>query len=597
MVRPQAWAVVDWPLDNREHQVIAFDQPGGPRVAMPAGDGPPPVRDDDLVRNVLPAMANLLRELKGRMISHRAIRVSNLFYADESRSSIVLGECVSEPAGYSQPMIYETVESGMATPAGRGAGYPSDDVYAMGVLLLSLLGGAEPSAGMSDEEIINSKIRLGSYVTLVRDLRLSISMLEPLRGMLCDSPPHRWSADDLTMWAGGQRQTTKPHSAPRKMSRPYEFNGQEYWHASTLAHAMACHWDAAVESHPAKPLIAWLRKAYGDSAVRNAIADKVQFVVASANKGPDAGHRVLGSLLTVLDPAAPIRFRGLAVQPEALGQVLAIELRNQAVIEDFTAAIRARMPNIWLEMQPVSKPEFVPIKKAVELTQFFLSQDGWGYGLERCLYELNPGWPCQSPLLDRFLVTRIEHLVPALERLAADGSHEQVPMDAHIAGFCAAQMKDLPKAILTDLAQPADSRRHRLGVLALLAKAQAAGRGEDAPALARWLFRCLSPVIADYHNRPYRQKLAERLQALAERGQLGALLSAADNTAVRERDQTGFERARALFDRCEREIAWLRGGGLTRPEQIRKGSEQAAVLLSSVLSGMALLALTLLMVL
>ena len=597
MLRPQAWGVTEWPLDGREHRLVAFDRPGGPRVVLADDEGRPSIREDDLARDVIPAMAALLGELRGRMIGHRAIRAGNLFYSSEARSGIVLGECVSEPPAFSQPVVYESVANGMASSSGRGAGYPSDDVYAMGVLLIALLSGHEPCAGMSAEEIIDCKIRLGSFATLVREVRVSLSLMEPLRGMLCDSPAHRWSAEDLLMWAGGKHQTTKPHSAPRKMGRPFSFNGADYWHASTLAHAMASNWEAAVESHPATPLITWLRKAYGDSSVRNAFADKAQFLVATANKGADAGDRVLASLLAMLDPEAPIRFRSLSVQPEALGQVLALEYGNKALVEDFKAAFEARLPNTWLELQPVSRPEFVPLKKALELTQFFLSKEGWGFGIERCLYELNGAWPCQSPLLDRFLVTKVEHLLPALERLAAEGLTEGLPVDSHIAAFCAAHIKDLPKQVLIDLTEPAESSRHHLAALALLAKAQAAGRDDPAPGVCRWLFRYVSPVIAELHNRPYRQKLAERLQSLAEQGDLGAMLDAADNSKVRDRDDKGFERARHLYERADREIAWLRDGGLTRPEQLRRGSEQASLMLSSMLSGLALLALTMMMVL
>lgn len=596
MIRPQAWGIAVWPLDGRECYLVVLDQPTGPRVRL-AGNGTPPIREDELLRSVIPSMANLLRELKGRMISHRAVRLDNLFFTDESRTNVILGECVSEPAAYSQPAVYEPVDSAMANPAGRGIGYPSEDVYAMGVLLLALLTGVEPCAGMSDEEIIDSKIRLGSYATLVHELKVSINLMEPLRGMLCDSPAHRWTADDLEMWTEGKRQTSKPHSAPVKMGRPFEFNGLEYWHASTLAHGMANHWDEAVEAHPANPILTWLRKSFGNSSAHAAFLDRIQYLVASANKGPDAADRVVATLLTVLDTSAPLRFRSVAVQPEAIGQVLAIGYRDPTLIQDFAAAARARLFNVWMEMQPVNKPEFVPLKRAIELTQHFLDEEGWGFGLERCLYELNATWPCESPLLERFLVVKIDRLIPALESLAADGPPDYVPVDAHIAAYCAAHIKDLSKQVLVDLSEPPESPRHRLAVLSLLAKAQGAGRSDSAPALCRWMFRCLSPVITAFHNRPYRQKLAEQLQALAERGQLGPMLALADNPTPRERDHKGFERARENHARAAREIAWLGDGGLTRPETIRKGSEQASLLLSSLLSGMALLALTLVMVL
>ena len=167
-------------------------------------------------------------------------------------------------------------------------------------------------------------------------------------------------------------------------------------------------------------------------------------------------------------------------------------------------------------------------------------------------------------------------------------------MDAHIAGFCAASVKDLPGRVLAKLGEPPDSPDHRLAVLKVLAKVQYATGNEPCPALAQWLLRTLSPVITDFRNRPYRQKLGEALQEIAKRGSLVAMVAQLDNQEIRQRDQKGFARARAAFAQSEREIQWIRDGGLTSEAQVRKGSQQAALLFSSVLSGLGLPTLTLL---
>ncbi|MDP6885104.1 MAG: ABC transporter permease subunit, partial [Rhodospirillales bacterium] len=60
-----------------------------------------------------------------------------------------------------------------------------------------------------------------------------------------------------------------------------------------------------------------------------------------------------------------------------------------------------------------------------------------GYGIERCLYELNPGLPCQSPHLNHDYVTRIRDLLPALDETANRVSEKTLPIDRHIAAFIA----------------------------------------------------------------------------------------------------------------------------------------------------------------
>jgi len=60
--------------------------------------------------------------------THRAIRATNVFYKDLSRRHATLGDCCSAPAGLLQPIVYETIEGGLADPWGRGEGTPSDDL-------------------------------------------------------------------------------------------------------------------------------------------------------------------------------------------------------------------------------------------------------------------------------------------------------------------------------------------------------------------------------------------------------------------------------------------------------------------------------------
>ena len=593
-VKPEGSGIVLWPLDGCEHNLILFDQPGGERLVPVGGQVAAPIREDELVRRILPSLIVALRNLQSRSASHRAIRHDNLFYASPTHDGVMLGECVTEPPAFSQPAIYETVSAAMAMPAGRGAGYSSDDVYAAGVLIITLLNGEPPCADMSEHEVVEAKILQGSFATLMKHARVSLSLMEPLRGMLCDDPAHRWTAWDLEQWLNGRHQSPKQQSAPMKMNRPFTFGDSEYWHIRSLARALAESWEAATEPGLSTRIVDWLRRAFGDSAARNDYADSLGALVQSADKGPDAPDRVLASLLIAFDPEAPIRFRSVAFQPEAIGQFIAVEFDNRPVMEDFIAAVRARAPTLWLESQPVARPEFVAFKKAIETVQHFSERAGWGYGLERCLYELNPGVPCRSPMLGNHLVNRPDRLLPALERAAADASQERPPMDAHIAGFCAASVKDLPGRVLAKLSEPPDSPDHRLAVLKVLAKVQYATGNEPCPALAQWLLRTLSPVITDFRNRPYRQKLGEALQEIAKRGSLVSMVAQLDNQEIRQRDQKGFARARAAFAQSEREIQWIRDGGLTSEAQVRKGSQQAALLFSSVLSGLGLLTLTLL---
>ena len=70
-------------------------------------------------------------------------------------------------------------------------------MYAVGVTTLALLIGHSPCFGMSDDEIIERKLAMGSYAALVAEERVSLTMMEPLGGLLKDDPLERWGLEDL----------------------------------------------------------------------------------------------------------------------------------------------------------------------------------------------------------------------------------------------------------------------------------------------------------------------------------------------------------------------------------------------------------------
>ena len=186
-----------------------------------------------------------LKELSNRHIPHRAIRPDNVFYADAACQAVVLGECVSAPPGISQPAAYEPIESAMARPTARGPGWTTDDLYSFGALIAFLLTGGEATAGMSEEEIVQSKTVRGSYSTLLGEARVSLSMMEPLRGFLCDDPKDRWTVTDLELWLGGRTLSPKQPMLPIRASRPMTVGGKEYWTKLSLCNALGTNWSEA----------------------------------------------------------------------------------------------------------------------------------------------------------------------------------------------------------------------------------------------------------------------------------------------------------------------------------------------------------------
>ncbi len=146
-------------------------------------------------------------------MTHRGIRLGNLFFTDMAHQQFVIGEGATAPPGYDQPVIYEPIPQGMAMREGRGSGTVETDLYALGVTILVLMVGRNPVANLGDKEILRAKITQGSYQALAAGYRLPLQVLEILRSLLNDDPAQRWDMEPLELWLTGQRLSpiqTKP---------------------------------------------------------------------------------------------------------------------------------------------------------------------------------------------------------------------------------------------------------------------------------------------------------------------------------------------------------------------------------------------------
>ena len=75
-------------------------------------------------------MLQAFKALNEMGVTHRGVRPSNMYWSGSDKSTVMLSEAVSAPAGHDQPGVFETVENAMAVPAGRSAGSTKNDLYA-----------------------------------------------------------------------------------------------------------------------------------------------------------------------------------------------------------------------------------------------------------------------------------------------------------------------------------------------------------------------------------------------------------------------------------------------------------------------------------
>ncbi len=593
MVNPAEAGLISWPETGGRRLAIVFDRNFGERVCEPLERTMTALREDDVVRTIIKPLVPAIKELNDRHIVHRAIRPDNLFYTDASRQTVILGECVSAPPGLSQSALHEPIESAMARPSGRGMGTMADDLYAFGVLIAFLLTGGEAIDGLSDDEIVEAKIDRGSYSALIGQARVSLGIMEPLRGLLCDDPKERWTVDDLALWLDGRKLSPKQPMLPTRAARSINLAGKEHWTTLSLSYAMGLHWDEAGQIAVSGQLERWVRRALSDDDTGEALHDVMQ---SSADMS-DNQDRLTSKVLIVMEPGLPIRYKDLTLRIDGLAEAFAIDYHDREFRQTFAELVKAKLPQIYLQSQSSTRPDQVALMKTFDMMNFFLDRPMIGGGLERALYESNRGWPCQSPLIQDQYVYEVEDLLPALERGVGQGRVDQEIVDPHIVAFCAARLRSLKERNLRELDNHDDLATFRLGVLHLLAEVQRhSGSKQKYPALCQLLARSVQPIVDSYHNRSYRARLSKEIEHASGKGDLLELLFLVDSFEARSQDTEGFKRAEREYAGHARAIAWLQSGGLTSPENIQFKSQQSATLLSATVSALAIVTLSLIYV-
>lgn len=540
-------------------------------VICPAPPGPPvsenlgPWPEAALMEHVLRPVAHALDALQLRGVTHRAIRLNNVFRGGPHQP-VMLGAAWAAPAALHQPAVFEPPYVGMCLPSGRGEGSIADDVYALGVLLLVLALGRVPMAGLDETAVILRKLELGSHAALAGDVRLPPAIGDLVRGMLAEDPEHR-PTPALLLDAGaarGRRVTARP---PRRAQRPFQVGEIPVWNSRTLVYAMATAQSEGVRVLRDGSATQWVRRGLGDAQLAGRMEDHLRRLDVEERRRGVLDPGMLTQIAAIVDPLAPMCWGGHPVWPDGVVPAIAAALRDApGIVASLYEAFTAEIVLVWalLRDERSHRGDLQDLRTTLRQQRTWLETRGPMGGVPRLIYMALPLQPCLSPTAERACVIEAADLMPLLETIAASLQGQQELLDTHLIAFMAAR---LDRGLQRDLAGLADGKpgqARAMAILHVLHGMQIRYAPRPLPALTGWMVAHAEALVTAWANRTRRAAVAEQLAHLGPGGLFAPIVALLGDLDALGDDQAGARRAAAELTQIDGELESIATGAEMR---------------------------------
>ncbi|MDB5490417.1 MAG: hypothetical protein JWO78_266 [Micavibrio sp.] len=588
LVKMVEHGVFYWPPAKSERFVLIYEMPVG-RPMMPEGEFTGLTMRPDLImgpvlNSILPAIA----DLHDATIVHGNIRASTIYGVGSGTvERVILGDCLAVPTASNQHPMFLPVELGMSSPLGRAPHLPAVDIYALGVSLAMLVRTRDPMEGMSVDETIRHRLEIGSLAAYTGKDRISGNLVELLRGLLNDDPDMRWTVKEVMAWSDGQHISPKQGFKKPKAARPLIYDGERYFRPQFLAMDLGRNQAEASQLVETKALEQWISRSLEDSSVQKRLEEAAK-VSEDMGHGPGYWDRLLSMVSMALDPEAPVRYKGLTFFPDGVGHCLTNAIVMRSDLQPYIDLINQQIMAFWVTAQAEGREDVGAVLTQFENCRAFLRQSNIAYGIERCLYFLNPDCPCLSEKLRGFYVRTPEDMLRAFERISTQPNRPELFFDRHSVAFLSVKDRKDVDGFLIEL-NSSDNYKKILGNIKTLATIQQRSRMERLPGVCKWVTEILDPVYARFHDRELRAKLKKKAASLIEGGDISKIVGLVTNAQTLAYDIDGYNQARQEYYDLSQEQSVLEKK-MANPSMFGKSiGREVAALVSCVLSGLAIM--------
>ena len=524
------YGTVSRPDSSEISMALIYQRPLGGRVI---DDPNLPFRDDmNQVQSLWVDLLASLQELHTYGITHRSIRLDNLFYLDETKKIIVLGDCAAAFPAYYQPAIYETIDSLMARRESRGNGTDKNDIYALAVMGLFLFQGKEVGADLPAPEVLNFKQKKGSYTAIMGDTKLSVSFSNILRNMLADLPSLRWNINitlDILENRGGK---ISLNGTPENTKKALFLGGQKYYNASDAAFAMQQNPKEAYELYNSGKVTDWIKNCLDNEEMAAAL-DKT--VKATVDNTPN--HELsVAKICIFLAPHFPIRLGNISLFPDALSKSVYYAYKHNEDVNDYARLCSYDLLRLWyINQEDTRMPALIGEAKN------YVQSPAIGYGLDRIMYELDEDIPCLSKLMANDYICTPTRVLRVLNK-NYDNTQDK-PYDNHLIAYLRSKLGKKADGILVDLNSKIPALESS-AILRLYTMLQNKFGPQELPQLAQWLSIFSMPIIKSYHNFKYQKFLEKEVIKANKSGRLYEIQELLENEEARKKDNSEYNIAR-----------------------------------------------------
>ena len=522
---------------------------------------------------------------------HGGINLENV-YLNTQNASIVIRESVSEFIGFSQKPIYETVERMVCHPAGKSHREFSADYYACGVLFASLINGKEVMAEIPEELVKRIKFENGSYDAILsisktrQEVQIAPKNEVLLKGLLHDKIKERWGAKQISGWQRKEASQPPPSRIHRQAASPFTFEEIDYYSPKFLAHMLHQNWNLSKKNLRLTDLTRWITFTSRSADIEK----RLSFMARGDQTEVILPDEKMVRIIYLLDEDGPIRFKDISFHPDGLGNLFSYYLfkNEQNAIDNLNVIIEFGFIEGWISGQ--ENPDMYKsniVGWHPRKLKTFMRKGELGFGIERCLYELNPYLPCLSPILENTYAVGLPAVLTALNQGRLNG--KDIDNDKHLTSYICSQI-DIEDAIRIKTLQnfPFFSKSMAIKLCAMFAFAQQRAGIDKLPGIASWLRQNLNSVTEKLNSNNIRKKVIENLDIAVATGDLNKIFLSISDAKVVRADVYGFQEAKRTYKILTFEILKLKSSHSLDQLAYRMGL-RVAVIFSYLICAVAIL--------